>query len=254
MHDDTDLTDSLADLSGLLIGHAALEQTLVRVAELAVNAIPGAEGAGLTLLQEDRPQTVVATTDLVRAVDNVQYSLDEGPCVSAVEHGTTFTSGNLGGEPQWPRFGPRVGRLGVHSALSLPLLLTDRVLGALNIYSRERSAFDSVDVRLGEAFAGPAAVSVANAQMLDQAERLVANLRAAMASRGAIDQAVGIIMSRSGGTASVAFDKLRAQSQTRSLKLADVAGELVGDAVKRARARHDADPAQGPGSPTTPPR
>lgn len=100
-----------------------LEQTLVRVAELAVQAIPGAQGAGLTLLEADRPQTVVATAGFVRQVDDVQYSLGEGPCVSAAATGRTVTSGNLGGEPQWPHFGPRVGRLGVHSALSLPLLL-----------------------------------------------------------------------------------------------------------------------------------
>lgn len=55
-HDD-ELATSLTGLSGLLTGHQLLEQTLVRVAELAVQAIPGAHGAGLTLLEADRPQT-----------------------------------------------------------------------------------------------------------------------------------------------------------------------------------------------------
>jgi len=83
--------------------------------------------------------------------------------VSAVATRCTVTSGNLGGEPQWPHFGPRVGRLGVHSALSLPLLLPDRVLGAMNVYAHDRDAFNPHAIGLGEAFAGPAAVSVANA-------------------------------------------------------------------------------------------
>jgi hypothetical protein len=151
MSDDDELTSSLDQLSELLSGHAALEQTLVRVATLAVQAIPGAQGAGLTLLEKDRPQTVVATSDFVRAVDDIQYTLWEGPCVSAVSDGAARTSGNLGGEPQWPRFGPRVGRLGVHSALSLPLLLPDRVLGALNVYPRPRDAFDDGSMRIGAA-------------------------------------------------------------------------------------------------------
>ncbi len=69
-HDD-ELATSLTGLSGLLTGHQVLEQTLVRVAELAVQAIPGAQGAGLTLLEADRPQTVVATADFVRQVDDV---------------------------------------------------------------------------------------------------------------------------------------------------------------------------------------
>ncbi len=238
MHEDDDLAASLWGLSELLSGHDALERSLVRVATLAVEAIPGAEGAGLTLLEKDRPQTVVATADFVREVDDIQYRLGEGPCVSAVAEGRAFTSGNLGGEPQWPRFGPRVGRLGVHSALSLPLLLPDQVLGALNVYARPQNAFDGEALRLGSAFAGPAAVSVSNAQMLAEAERLAAQLTAALSSRAEIDQAMGVLMSRSGISAGEAFDRLRAMSQSRSMKLADVARDLLGEATRRARASH----------------
>ena len=232
------LSESLAGLSSLLIGSGNLEETLVRVAELAVLAIPRAEGSGLTLIEADRPQTVVATADFVRVVDDIQYRLNEGPCVSAVAERRTFTSGNLGGEPQWPRFGPRVGRLGVHSALSLPLLITDRVVGALNVYATPRNAFGEHALALGEAFAGPAAVSVANAQLLAQAERLTTQLQVALTSRAMIDQALGVIMSQSGVTSEQAFERLRHQSQTRSVKLADVAGELLAAATRRARARH----------------
>lgn len=238
MHDEDELAASLTGLAGLLSGSRSLEQVLVRVAEFAVRAIPGAEGAGLTLLEADRPQTVVATREFVTAVDDIQYGLGEGPCVSAVAQGRTFTSGNLGGEPQWPRFGPRVGRLGVHSALSLPLLLPSQVLGALNVYAHGRDVFDEHAVGMGEAFSPQAAVSVHNAQLLDQAERLVAQLQQALTSRAEIDQALGVVMSRTGATAQEAFDRLRAQSQTRSVKVTEVAHEVLGEAVRRARARH----------------
>jgi len=238
MHDDDELAASLTGLSGLLSGHRSLEQGLVRVAEFAVRAIPGAEGAGLTLLEADRPQTVVATDDFVTAVDDIQYGLGEGPCVSAVAQRRTFISGNLGGEPQWPHFGPRVGRLGVHSALSLPLLLPGQVLGALNVYAHGRDVFDEHAVAMGEAFSPQAAVSVHNAQLLDQAQRLVVQLQQALTSRSEIDQALGVVMSRTGATAQEAFDKFRALSQTRSVKLTEVAHEVLGDAVRRARARH----------------
>lgn len=68
----------MSGLAGLLSGQRGLEQTLVRVAELAVRAIPGAQGAGLTLLETDRPQTVVTTAEFVRQVDDIQYALNEG--------------------------------------------------------------------------------------------------------------------------------------------------------------------------------
>ncbi len=252
MHEDRDRDEDrdeddafaagLSGLSVLLTGAGGLSDTLVHVARFAVQAIPAADGAGLTMLEADRPQTVVATGDWVSQVDDVQYSLGEGPCLSAVAQGRTFTTGNLGGAPLWPRFGPRVGRLGVHSALSLPLLRADGgVLGALNVYARERDAFDERAVVLGEAFAVPAAVSVANARALARAQRLVEQLGQALTSRAEIDQAIGIVMSRSGGTPAEAFDRLRALSQGSSTKLVDVARDIVGEAVRRARARHDTD-------------
>jgi hypothetical protein len=42
-----------------------LEALLTQVATYAVQAIPGADGAGLTLLEEDRADTIVATARLL---------------------------------------------------------------------------------------------------------------------------------------------------------------------------------------------
>ena len=79
-----DLQDSLARLSKLATGLLPLEDSLTRVAEYAVRAIPGAEGAGLTLLEENRSDTIVSTADFVAQIDDIQYSLGQGPCLSAV--------------------------------------------------------------------------------------------------------------------------------------------------------------------------
>lgn len=43
---DGDLATSLAGLSGLLTDHRPLRETLIEIAEFAVQAIPGADGAG----------------------------------------------------------------------------------------------------------------------------------------------------------------------------------------------------------------
>jgi GAF domain-containing protein len=235
--DESDLTASLSGLSELLTGHRPLAETLTDIAEFAVQAIPGADGAGLTMLEADRAQTVVASPEFVHAVDDVQYGLGEGPCLLAVASGHTQTSGSLGGEPRWPRFGPRVGRMGVHSVLSLPLPLPDRVVGALNVYAHAKNAFGPDAVRIGELFARPAAVSVHNAQVLAQSQRLATQLGEALTSRAVIDQALGVIRSRTGASPEEAFDRLRAMSQSQHLKVAEVSRVLVEEAVRRARAR-----------------
>jgi AmiR/NasT family two-component response regulator len=56
-------------------------------------------------------------------------------------------------------------------------------------------------------------------------------------NRTVIDQAVGIIRSRSGISAEVAFTRLVQMSQTGNVKLRVVATRLVDDAVRRAQVR-----------------
>ena len=186
-------------------------------------------------------RSIVATAEFVRQIDAIQYGLGEGPCISAAAENRTFRSGSIGEEKAWPRFGRRVLRLGVHSVLSLPLATPAGVLGAMNVYAHERDAFTERAVELGELFAVPAAVSVQNAQALAQAKRLTAQLQVALTNRAVIDQALGIIMSRTGATAEEAFDRLRIISQKENRKLSAVADATVAEAVRRARARHADD-------------
>ena len=88
--------------------------------------------------------------------------------------------------------------MAVHSALSLPLVVGDEVIGAVNAYANTRDAFGEHAVQLGAQFAGPAAVSVYNGQLLDHAQERTKQLQRALGTRAVIDQAIGIIRSRSG--------------------------------------------------------
>jgi GAF domain-containing protein len=232
-----DLQDSLARLGKLATGLLSLEDSLTRVAEYAVRAIPGAEGAGLTLLEESRSDTIVSTADFVAQIDDIQYSLGQGPCLSAVADGRIVLSGSLGADRRWPKFGSRVARLGVHSVVSLPLITDEGVLGAMNVYAHDKNAFTPDAGRLGELFAVSAAIAVQNAQVLAQTKRLASQLQTALSSRGVVERAIGIMMSRSGGTEAEALDRLRTLSQHQHEKLTVVAQSIVQEAVRRAQAR-----------------
>jgi hypothetical protein len=108
--EEADLRDSVASLATLATGQLGLEDLLREVATFAVRAIPRADGAGLTLLEQDRPDAVVTTAPFVREVDDIQYSIGQGPCITAAEERQTVLSGSLGADPRWPRFGARVAR------------------------------------------------------------------------------------------------------------------------------------------------
>lgn len=236
--EEDDLAQSLAGLSALPSAQMPLEQVLTRVARYAVQAIPGADGAGLTLLEQERADLVVTTADFVREVDDVQYSLGQGPCITAAREAVTVMSGSLGADLRWRRFGGRVARMGVHSVVSLPLIAADEVVGAVNVYAHAKDAFDARAAQLGELYAAPAAIAVQNAHALEQTRRLAARLQAALDTRMVIERAVGIMMSRSGVDEVEALQRLRTLSQHGHDKLVVVAQNIVDEAVRRAQSRH----------------
>ena len=82
--DTADLRASLVALARLVTGSQGLHELLERVATFAANAIPGADGAGVTLLKVDgaahRVEGLAASHPFVREIDEIQYvTVKEGP-------------------------------------------------------------------------------------------------------------------------------------------------------------------------------
>lgn len=232
-----DLREGLAGLSRLASARLPLEELLTAVAGFAVRAIPGADGAGLTLLEDDRADTIVATAAFVSEIDAVQYGIGQGPCITAAALGETVVSGSLGADPRWRQFGGRIARMGVHSVVSLPLITPDKVVGAMNVYAHAKNAFDDRAAAQGRVFAGPAAIAVQNAQILEQTRRLADRLQATLDERMVIERAIGVIMSRSGVDEAEARRRLVTISQHEHQKLTVIATHLIDEAVRRARGR-----------------
>jgi GAF domain-containing protein len=241
--DEAELYAGLRKVAGIVAGAQGVIDLLSDVAEFAVHAIPGADGIGVSLVDPRHETTVVqtwaATAMLVQEIDTAQYDeLKEGPCITCMETQRPIVSGSLGSDSRWPHFGGRAARMRVHSALALPLIVGERVIGSINAYAKSRDAFAEHAVQLGSQFARPAAISVHNAQLLAHAQERPVRLQRALDSRSVIDQAIGIIRSRAGGSADEAFERLAQISQSENVKLTAVAERLVDGAVRRARARH----------------
>jgi GAF domain-containing protein len=240
--DEIDLHAGLRALAGMVADAGGVFELLSEVAEFAAHAIPGVDGAGVALIDasKGRPklQTVSATAVFVHEIDAVQYKeLHEGPCITCMQTRRVAVSGSLGGDSRWPHFSGRVARMGVHSALALPLIVGDYVIGAINCYANGHDAFGEHAVRLGSRFAGSAAVSIHNAELLAGARARAHQLEHALVHRAVIDQAVGIIRSRAGVSSEVAFSRLVQMSQNENVKLRVVAERLVEESVRRAQTR-----------------
>lgn len=196
--------------------------TLSLIVTEAVETVPAAEQAGVSVLSRGGPVTSAATShDSVDQVDRLQADYREGPCVTALWDQHTVTVDDLAAEQhRWPRFAPQAVAAGVASMLSFQLFVREDTVGALNLYASRPHRFGTEAQLLGGLFAGHAAAALGEA-------RHVAQLHQALDSRDVIGQAKGMLMERFGLDAEAAFQLLVRSSQDANMKLVAVARWLT---------------------------
>jgi GAF domain-containing protein len=197
------------------------QHTLDRGLEIALRLIPGCTYAGISVVHPDgRIDTPALTDPLVARVDELQYRVQQGPCLDAIETNEIVSSPDLLQEERWPRWSPEVTRLGVVGMLCVRLYTNRDTLGALNLLATRTDAFDEEAVLTAAHLAAHLAVAVAEAQQ-------AADLHSGALERSVLGQAEGILMERFSLTPRRAFEVLSQVAQDRHAPLRRVAAELV---------------------------
>ncbi|GAB3569667.1 GAF and ANTAR domain-containing protein [Amycolatopsis endophytica] len=215
-----ELADALSAVVRTLEPEPDVEQTVTNIVRTVTGSVPGTEDAGISLLDGGSLSSVAPSSERVARLDELQHKLGEGPCVDAVFEDVAYRTGDVGLDQRWPQFGAGAAELGVRSMLAIRLYTGKTLLGALNLYSSERDAFDESAEHVGGLFAAHAAVALAGSRAQQQ-------LRSALESRDVISMAKGILMERHRVTDDQAFHLLVRASQNSNRKLHDVARWLV---------------------------
>lgn len=165
--------EQLAAAARALEAGTSTQRTLERCVSLATELIDGCDYAGISFVRRKAPiETRPQLTLWMLRGDELQYSLQEGPCLDAIWDEETVHSPNLATEQRWPRWAPQVmDELGVASMLSFQLYTSQDTLGALNMYSKRVDAFDDDDFNAGMLLAAQGAVALAESGHRAMAER-----------------------------------------------------------------------------------
>lgn len=216
-----------AELATIVLPDQPLSATLVRIAQIAAEVIPGADEVSITLIQGEKARSVAFSGQLAAALDERQYRRGFGPCMDAAASGTVIATEDTFADKTYPDFAREAARAGVRHSLSIPVpSVADGRTGAMNIYG-SGIPLDAGARDVGTTFATYAAVAMANAAVYAGVLEHVEQMKQALASRAFIEQAKGIIMARQRCDAEEAFELLRSASNRGNRKLRDIAQSIV---------------------------
>ncbi|MGN6129584.1 MAG: GAF and ANTAR domain-containing protein [Nocardioidaceae bacterium] len=225
------LAAALAEVARILDTKQDTRETLEGIVLTAQAAVPGFDHVGVSVAparrRRDRPriETLAATDPLVHELDDLQWRLEEGPCVDALMEEPVVVVEHARHAQRWPRYVPEAAQVGLRAQLAIRLFADKTGVGGLNFYSLERETVDPLAPVIGELFATHAAIALGRAREIE-------GLHEALASRKLIGQGIGILMERFGLDEERAFEYLLRTSQHSNVKLRKVAEELVADAQR----------------------
>ncbi len=99
---------------------ANLAESLRRVAEAGCELVKTCTSASVTLVAAGRPLTMAASDEVATEMDQAQYDVDDGPCLTAARQERIFRIEDLAAHEGWPTLREIGRRHGVASTLSVP--------------------------------------------------------------------------------------------------------------------------------------
>ncbi len=227
MSDRQDLATTLADVAREINAPIDLNSTLDAIVRSAVEALPGVDHVGISMVHRGgKIETMAGTGPLVWELDAVQYELQEGPCYDSIAHVPVLISNELRHDQRWPHYVPRAAQQGVKAQMGVRLFVEDETIGGLNLYSTQVDQIDPSVQHVAELFATHAALALGKARHDE-------DMNTALSTRKMIGQALGILMERYELDEDRAFQFLVRVSTHSNIKLRDIAQELVDQANNR---------------------
>ncbi len=190
----------------------------------------GVAGAGLVLMSGGRSLDFIGVSDPVsEAVEQMEYTLGEGPCVSAFRTKVPVFDPDLadGQTARWPEFRRGALAAGIQAAFGFPLLIEHVCIGALNLYHNQPGALHEDQVADALVVAESASRSVMAWQADAPAGTVAWQLEAAPSHRVEVHQATGRISVQVGVSLDDALVLLRAYAFSHDRPIGDVAADIA---------------------------
>jgi hypothetical protein len=192
--------------------------------------IVGVDGAGVMLMSGDIPRGSLCTTNAVsQLIEELQYTLGEGPCVDAYQQNQVVAEPRLA-DPRtrrWFAFTPPALEAGVRAVFGFPLRSGTVRLGALNLYRDRPGPLTGDQHADALVLADLAARWVLEAQAGAPPGAIAQDLEIGADFHFTVHNAAGMISVQQQVSVTEALIRLRAYAFSHDRLLADVAADVV---------------------------
>jgi GAF domain-containing protein len=201
------------------------DEVLLDVCTMSVQTLD-VSGAGVMLMAGAVHVLRWAPDEGSRRIEELQDSLDEGPCLEAYRQGESMLVPDLRYDGRWPRFAAQASRWGIGAVFAFPVMVGGIRFGAFDVYQREPGPLTASQLGLAELIAHLTARLALRLRLGDGDDNL-GPLTADAQRRSLIEQAKGVIAGRQSTSIDQAAQWLRERATSSGRPLADVAAEVL---------------------------
>lgn len=219
-------------------GAGGLVSSLTRLCSALVRHLP-ASGSGISLVGEGQGSAGIAAAagPESRRLEELQFTLGEGPCLDAHAARRPMLEPDLAGagSTRWPVYGPRAAQLGVGAVFAFPLQVGAARVGVLDIYRKQAGPLSDEALATGFTFAEVALRLLLQGQAEAPDGQAPAALTDALAYRMEVYQAQGIVMVDLQCGADEALARLRGHAFATGRDITSVARDVIDDTLHLPR-------------------
>ncbi len=186
-------------------------------------------GVGLTLMTRHHTGPMCASNELTRQLEELQYSLGEGPCHDAFRSGLSSGSDDLRAktDKKWPNYSPSALEAGACAVFAFPLGHGDGRIGAMTIYRDTPGCLTAEQSDDSVMLADVLTEAILSVQAEEEPDVLATSLIDDASHRAEVHQASGVVAIQLGIGTNEALARIRAYAYSCARPLGDVAADIV---------------------------
>jgi hypothetical protein len=199
------------------------------LAAACVRSLP-VSGVGLALMTEEGPAGTIAATDgAAMELEELQFTLGEGPCVDASQTGRPVLQPDLARTAplRWPAFAEGALDAGVRAVFALPLRVGAIRVGVLDLYRDRAGPLSTEDLTEALSYADAATLVLLDAQA---GSPMLVPLPV-WDDRAEVHQATGVVSVQARVGLGAALALLRARAFAEERPLGDLARDVLAGSV-----------------------